>query len=105
MSKFDSAVLVAALSLVVLTPGFAAGPGATPPNTDTDAVIPGAKAVDEVSGGAIVDPDQALKRGTITTNQPTKQPCKLPTTEQSTNTSGPPCEAKGWEDNTAAVHS
>jgi hypothetical protein len=92
MNKFDSATFLAALTLAVATPtAFAADtPGATPPGTDTDAVIPGAKAVDEVGGGAIVDPDRALKQG-AKNKESTRQPCKKPPPTQAANPSDVPC--------------
>lgn len=94
MNRFNSAAFLAALTLAVATPTFAVDMdiGANTPEPDADTVIPGAKAVDEVSGGAIVDPDGALKRGAIKKNQSTKQPCKKPTTTQSTNSGEAPCE-------------
>ena len=94
MNKFDSLAFLAALALAAAAPTFAADPGgATPPGTDSDVVIPGAKAVDEVGGGAIVDPDRVLKRDPINKGQSTKQPCKKPAATQSTNTGDAACES------------
>ena len=101
MNKFDSAAFLAALALAFATPAFAADTGgAKTPKPDTDTVVPGAKAVDEVSGGAIVDPDQALKRGAIQKNQPTK-PCKKPTSTQASSPGEAPCEPTDKDGQTA----